>query len=182
MLTLALDTATPDLSLALVTPEGTFSYCERLERLHAQRIAAEVQTLFVAAGVPFKADRLVVGVGPGSYTGVRVAASYALGLARAWDAEVLGVSTLMAMAAGHAGKTGVMLDARRGNVYAGLYQVTDGQVISNLIPEGKYALSDFQHQVEVAGGVLVAEARVSGEMLARLADQHGVRDWKLHYL
>ncbi|GEM47548.1 tRNA (adenosine(37)-N6)-threonylcarbamoyltransferase complex dimerization subunit type 1 TsaB [Deinococcus cellulosilyticus] len=182
MLTLALDTATPDLSLALVTPQGTFSYCERLERLHAQRIALETEQLFSHAGLPFRASRLVVGVGPGSYTGVRVAASYALGLARAWNAEVLGVSTLMAMAAAHEGRVGVTLDARRGNVYAGLYEVKEGQVVSTLIPDGKHPLVDFQAQVEAAGGTLLPNARVTGKMLALLADQHGVRDWKLHYL
>ncbi|GGJ25365.1 tRNA (adenosine(37)-N6)-threonylcarbamoyltransferase complex dimerization subunit type 1 TsaB [Deinococcus roseus] len=182
MLTLALDTATPDLSLALLTPEGTFSYCERLERLHAQRIAPEVQNLFSTAGLPFKADRLVVGVGPGSYTGVRVAASYALGLARAWGAEVLGLSTLMAMAASHEGKIGVTLDARRGNVYAALYEIKAGEILQTLIPEGKYPLADFAAQVEAAGGQILSDARVSGEMLGKLADQHGIQDWKLHYL
>lgn len=182
MLTLALDTATPDLSLALVTPQGTFSFCERLERLHAQRIAPEVQALFQQAGLPFRADRLVVGVGPGSYTGVRVAASYALGLARAWGVEVFGVSSLMAMAAPHEGVVGVTLDARRGNVYAGLYEVQRGQIIKVLMPDSKLPLSEFQARVEEAQGTRVLEARVSGVALAELVETQGSKDWKLHYL
>ena len=63
----------------------------------------------------------MAGVGPGSYTGLRVALATASGLARAVGAEVRGAPTFAALAAGVLGpgeEAVVTLDARRGNVYA----------------------------------------------------------------
>jgi tRNA threonylcarbamoyladenosine biosynthesis protein TsaB len=67
---------------------------------------------------------IVVGAGPGSFTGVRVAAATARGLAHGLDVPLYAYSSLASLAvqAGSAGPVCALLDARRGEVYAACYE------------------------------------------------------------
>ena len=67
---------------------------------------------------PGALDALVVGVGPGSFTGIRVALATALGLRRACGTKVITVSTFECLASGHAGELVVTVPALPGEVYA----------------------------------------------------------------
>ncbi len=121
---LGIDSATRYLALALWHDERGLlaEYAEDLGRDHASRIVPELQRLFERARLePGAVDGIGVGVGPGSYTGVRVGMATARGLGRAWGVPVAGASTLAGIALrGLApGERGVaVVDARRGNVYA----------------------------------------------------------------
>lgn len=67
-------------------------------------------------------DGVAFGAGPGSFTGLRVACGVAQGLAVARDLPILGVGTLEAMAlAAGGGRVLVLLDARMGEVYSGVF-------------------------------------------------------------
>jgi tRNA threonylcarbamoyladenosine biosynthesis protein TsaB len=75
-----------------------------------------------------RADAIVVSIGPGAFTGLRVGVAAALGLAKAWDCPVLPTSSLAARAAMISEQPRVLalLDARKGKVYAGLFDTTSG--------------------------------------------------------
>jgi len=88
---------------------------ERASR--AVRVLADAEELLEHAGAePRELNRLVVGTGPGSFTGVRMGLAAARGLAFALDLRLAGVSTLDALAAGAPGALPVV-DAGRREVF-----------------------------------------------------------------
>lgn len=122
MLSLALETSTRLGSVAVgrdgeLLAESSLS----VRAAHSETVLPEVRRLLERCSVaPRELARVVVGAGPGSFTGVRIAASLAKGLCAATGAELTAFSGLAAVAAGTgmAGDVCVLLDARRDEVYA----------------------------------------------------------------
>lgn len=125
---LALDTALGACSAALLDPASgrlIASACEPMTTGHAERLMPMVAELLEGAGVaPADLTRLAATVGPGSFTGIRVAVAAARGLALTLGKPVVGVSTLSALAAHllDAGESVVApaIDARHAHVYMAL--------------------------------------------------------------
>jgi tRNA threonylcarbamoyladenosine biosynthesis protein TsaB len=113
MLILAFDTATDVATSALVSDGEILG--ERASR--AVTLLEDVDALLRQAGMHTRdVEALAVGIGPGSFTGVRIGLATARGLALALDVPVAGVSTLDALAAGAPGAIPV-IDARRREVF-----------------------------------------------------------------
>lgn len=96
---LALDTSTEACSVALWHKGEKTHLDELAQRTHTKRILPMVDELLVNSGINLKqVDALAFGRGPGSFTGVRVGAGIAQGLALGADLPVIAVSNLTAMA------------------------------------------------------------------------------------
>ena len=115
MLVLAFDTATDVATIAVVRLPERECLGERSSR--AVRILEDADGLLVEAGLDREAlEGMVVGTGPGSYTGLRVGLVTARALGFALEIAVAGVSTLDALAEGAPGAAAV-IDGRRGELF-----------------------------------------------------------------
>jgi tRNA threonylcarbamoyladenosine biosynthesis protein TsaB len=127
---LAIETATSACSAALIVDGDIRERYALAPRQHATLILPMIESLLVEAGVTVaQLDAIAFGRGPGSFTGVRIAASIVQGIAFAAERPVVPVSTLAALALGGQRETGqarvlAALDARKHEVYWGSYRHT----------------------------------------------------------
>ncbi|MEM1350548.1 MAG: tRNA (adenosine(37)-N6)-threonylcarbamoyltransferase complex dimerization subunit type 1 TsaB [Myxococcota bacterium] len=138
---LAMDTATPMQTLALIDGEDVVVRAERRVRYdHSSTLLSAVDAALSERKLTVAdLDLIVCGLGPGSFTGLRVGLSIAKGLARAAGVPIVGASTLAAIAhrtaITHPGQPiAAAIDARRGELYAGIYQWGDG-ALQNLLAD-----------------------------------------------
>lgn len=138
---LALDTATEACSAALLVDGALRERFEIAPRAHARLLLPMLEGLLDEAGLrPAQLDAVAFGRGPGSFTGVRIAASVAQGIAFAADLPVVPVSTLAALAwpvLQSQGEVQVFaaIDARMGEIYCAAYGRADGPALRVLSEE-----------------------------------------------
>ena len=128
MTILAIDTSNNPLGVALVDEDKVLGeYMTNLKKNHSIRIMPAIQTLMnECEKEPKDLTKIVVAKGPGSYTGVRIGVTIAKTLAWSLNIPLVGVSSLEILAAGIGrhfnGYVSPLFDARRGQVYTGLYR------------------------------------------------------------
>jgi tRNA threonylcarbamoyladenosine biosynthesis protein TsaB len=127
---LALDTSTEHCSVAFLDGGEVLQRLEHAGQRHSELLLPMVHAVLAEAGTALGGvDALACSVGPGSFTGLRIATAVAQGLAFGAGLPVIPVSTLEALAAGAAAPRVVAcLDARMGEVYAAAYDFGDGAV------------------------------------------------------
>lgn len=125
---LAIDTATPAVTAGVVRVDGDAVevLAEQVTvdaRAHAERLTPNVVDALRIAGVTVdQLDAVVVGCGPGPFTGLRVGMATAAAFGHALGVPVRGVCSLDAIAAGTTGDVLVVTDARRREVYWARYR------------------------------------------------------------
>jgi len=134
VIVLAVHTTTPCLSVAVV--EDGRLLAERTlppGREHLENLVPLIKTVIAELRLTLKQiDGLAVAVGPGSFSGIRVGMSVVKGIALALCKPAVGISSLEILASGrlHIGEIGVaVIDARRGESYAALYEKRDNGLI-----------------------------------------------------
>ncbi len=160
MRTLAFDTSSTACSIALFEGETLIAFRHELVgRGHAERLIPWIASLENGG----RAARIVVGCGPGSFTGVRIGLAAALGLGLGWNAEVAGVSSLALVAAAHEGNTGAVLvaiDGGHGDIFAQSFEAAPIRATTAL-------------QVAPESAIAVPErAIVLGNAAARITAHH----------
>ena len=126
---LGFDTSTAATAACLLRSDGrAFERTPAVEELsgppaHATELLPALDRVLGDAGVGWDAvDAIAVGTGPGTFTGLRIGIATARALARANDVELRAVSSLAALAAGMETDLRLaLIDARRGELYAALY-------------------------------------------------------------
>lgn len=100
---------------------------------HSQRLMPAIAKLMADVGwKPADLDRIAVAQGPGSYTGLRIGVTIAKTLAWTLGKEITGISSLAVLAGNCEESPNYLVplfDARRGNIYTGLYKWESGELI-----------------------------------------------------
>lgn len=210
---LALDTSGPVGSVAIGRGAEVLERCVLEHKAeHAARLVPAVdQVLSRSGAAPKELAGIVVGEGPGSFTGVRVAAATAKGLARALSVPLWAVSSLAgaALVAGSGTVRYVLFDARSDRVYGACYGVGSASirtfvephagnlrdVLAGDVPAGAEFFGDAaeRHRAAIEGagyevGVTDPRASVADGLLTYLglaAEQAPVEDaaaWEPRYV
>lgn len=161
---LAIESATDACSVALACNDETIVDHRLAPQKHAQLLLPMIDKVLIDAGIgPADLDGIAFGCGPGSFTGVRIAAATAQGIAFGADIGVIPVSSLQALAQGvhrtqAASHVFASFDARMGEVYWGAYVADGNGVVQPVLddcvcpPEHILIPDDAQtHQWRLAG-------------------------------
>ena len=161
---LAIDTSTAACSAALFDADGTClaKRDELIGRGHAERLVPMLEELLERR----KADRILVGTGPGSFTGIRVGIAAAQGLAIGWGCDLAGMSSLALLASEFAndGEVAAAVDGGHGELF--VQQFDRGLIpITNLLnlPAERAAEVITADLVVGPGAAALIEARGAGE-------------------
>jgi tRNA threonylcarbamoyl adenosine modification protein YeaZ len=178
MLILAIDTSAVA-SAALVSDDAlegvVASFSTEDTRSHAEVLAPEIQQLLLDAGISGNdIDALVVGVGPGPFTGLRSGIATARTLSFVWGKPLYGMMSLDAVALEVAESTTatpeflVVTDARRKEVYWARYALTEGQLpVLEDGPHVSFASDLPDLPAYGAGAGLYADTLTANEEFAR---------------
>lgn len=136
------------------------------KKTHSQTILPMIKEVLEESGYSDKTgeiDGIAVTAGPGSFTGLRIGSATVKGLAYAWKKPILAVPTMDSMAVLGAGLTGLVcpiMDARRNQVYTGIYSYT---------AEPKY---DFPQSVKLEDNIYMnCELQQTSMGIDELADK-----------
>ena len=194
MILVALDTASPATVTGVLLADGSVVEARDDPPAgsrgdHAARLLPLVEQALSQAGVEWgDVDRLAVGVGPGGFTGLRIGIATARALAQGYGLPLVPVGSLAALAAGAEGTVAAVLDARRGEVFAGVWEVGRELMAPAALPPAELAqrlarldapvqaVGDgsvrFRAELERAGVVIPADGssvhRISATPLCRL--------------
>lgn len=136
MKVLAIDTSNNPLGIAIMDEEKVIGeYMTNMKKNHSIRVMPSIEMLLEDCDLQSSdLTKIVVAKGPGSYTGVRIGVTIAKTLAWSLNIPLVGISSLAVLAAGvgryYQGYISPIFDARRGQIYTGLYQYVEGKLVS----------------------------------------------------
>jgi tRNA threonylcarbamoyladenosine biosynthesis protein TsaB len=198
VIVIGLDTATHATAVGLRLAEGSSLHASddplaEAHPGHATRLLELARELLGQAGIGWEeVGRIAVGIGPGRFTGLRVGIATARGLAQSLGVELVGVSSLQALAlpaieAGEDGDTPTIavIDARRREVFAAAY--AHGRAVDFQRPLRAVELSGIVAEIERAGAPRGERWRAVGDGAVLYAEELGAagvevaaRDSPLH--
>jgi tRNA threonylcarbamoyladenosine biosynthesis protein TsaB len=163
---LAIDTATDRGSVAVGEPGGIVAEAQLPVRRHARELAAVIPGLMRAAGIGLgELTGIIVGDGPGSFTGLRIGFATALGLIGAHGhialltaPSLLGTAWRVRRRA--EGPVAALYDALRGQVFAGVYEFTGGRV-NTLVAPTLTTVGDLIAGATVVPGIAAGDGAVA---------------------
>lgn len=161
MKTLAIDSSTKTQTLALT--DGATVVARRLSAVrtnHSPTLLANIDDMLEQAGwAPTDLDLVAVGLGPGTFTGLRVGLATAKGVARGAGADIVGISSLAATARPIStlfdGTIFALCDARRGELYTASFAARDGSVNTLTHAEALTPAVVRERVEEVSGAVVL---------------------------
>ena len=181
MTILAIDTSNLTLGVALVKDGKVIAeHISHLKKNHSVRAMPAIDELLKECGLePNDLTQIAVAKGPGSYTGVRIGVTIAKTLAWSLNIPVKTVSSLEVLAANGRFFQGLicpLFDARRGQVYTGLYQYRDGK-LHGLEEDQNILLEDWLKKLKAMDQQVLfigSDTGIHREMIERILDEQAV--------
>lgn len=147
MIVLGIETSTPQTSVALGGDSGIVASATLNGRAHQEQVVPTLRQLLQWSGAGLsQVAGIAVGVGPGLFTGLRVGVQTAKSLAQALRIPIVGMTSLdvLAFSVRHTSRlVAAVIDARRGEVFWGVYRPVPGGVLR----EGEFAVGPPDHLV-----------------------------------
>ena len=131
---LLIDSATATLVVAIVIDDKiAYYYNQKVGKDMSSSIMSVIDEAFKTAGIkPRELDKIFIANGPGSFTGIRVGLTVAKTMAWALNIPVISISSLEVIASTPSNQNNIaVIDARRGYVYAGVYDVNLNSIMSD---------------------------------------------------
>jgi tRNA threonylcarbamoyladenosine biosynthesis protein TsaB len=174
---LSLDTSSPRGSVALLQGKDVIGEL-RLASLetHSSRLLKSIDFLLETAGWNLRdLDLVAAGIGPGSFTGIRIGVATALGLAQSLDVPFAGVSGMDALARQNSfvqGRIAVVMDAQRSQVYYAEYMVNQNRLRRVCKPSLLYPAA-LRQQIQGRGIVLIGDG--ANRYFSKIGTNHSDR-------
>ncbi|QMS84899.1 tRNA (adenosine(37)-N6)-threonylcarbamoyltransferase complex dimerization subunit type 1 TsaB [Candidatus Xianfuyuplasma coldseepsis] len=179
---LAIDTATKYLFIGLYEDDTCLtSYYKPGDNDHSVKLMSMIETMFDEVGWSIAdLDEIIIGIGPGSYTGLRIGVVVAKMFAWNNSIPVKTVSSLALVASSYVGSKYVLVefDARRGNSFLGLYKRTgkslelvDNEQLTNLVDYKKSLDVPFD---TISNGEPNMSVLLTSDLFDEVIDIHGL--------
>lgn len=192
MKVLGIDTSTKTTAIGLIEDDEVLCDYNLTGRVaHSESVTDMIHEIFKKFEFSLNdIDLIAVGLGPGSFTGLRIGITIAKVMAFALDKEIIGVSSLIANSMSDDGLVSTIVDARRGNVYASIIKNEDEPEV--LFEDEILSFENFKEELqkydeviitgldgdkfiaEISNGKLSKNKAMKGSNIARL----GLIDYK----
>lgn len=178
---LAIDTSTDHLSLAVLDGDHAIARIHKKAPMsHSKLLVPMIDKLLKKAGLePKDIDAFAIGIGPGSFTGLRIGVATVKGLAYALEKPIIAVPTLDAIAQNAKSFKGIIcpvLDAKKDKFYASLYR-SDGKIVKRISRYLLLAAKDLMEKVAGYDKILFLGDAVTKNKISN-PDWHQKSDWK----
>lgn len=178
MLVLGINTSTSIGSFAIYdSKKGVIAeITTNLRRTHSETAMKTIDSLFNLSGIKkIEIDKIVVSIGPGSFTGIRIGIAIAKGLALALNKKITGVNELEILANNYSGDKKIvsLIDARKERVFHGVYKKNDGhirEVQKNSVGELQELLNSLEKNeqfVFIGDGAIIYKDLIKNQLKER---------------
>lgn len=178
MIVLSVDTSTMISSCALMEDGAIIGEMNiNQQKTHSETLVPMIRDMLEKLDLkPEDIDLYSVGKGPGSFTGLRIGMTTVKTMAQVFKKEIIGVSTLRALAFSVSSKKKIipLLDARGGRVYYGIYQWREGEIIE-ISPDELMYLDELLDSLPKEEYIFVGEgARIYEDLLTEKGHETAV--------
>lgn len=156
MKVLGIDTSTKTTAIGLIEDGNVLAEYNLTGLIsHSESVTDMIEEIFSKFNFNLEdIDLIAVGIGPGSFTGLRIGITIAKVMAFSLEKKVIGVSSLVANAMQDYGIVATIVDARRGNVYASIIENKDE--IKVLFEDKMLAFEDLKEELKKYDNVIIA--------------------------
>ena len=168
---LAIESSGNVASVAIIEDDiAVAEYSTNFKLTHSQTLLPMIDEIVKRTGTDLKSiDAVAISEGPGSFTGLRIGSATGKGIALSLDIPIVNVPTLMAMAANFTNVSGVVcpiMDARRDQVYTGVYEVGN-ELPVNVIEDSPMSITELIEKLNELGRDVV----FTGDGIPRFKDE-----------